>query len=316
MTSVQADVVLRHIRDLAAAGNATRLPDRQLLDRFATDHEQAAFEVLVRRHGPLVLGVCRRVLHNPHDAEDAFQATFLALARRAGSAGRRASLGTWLYRVAYHTALRARKQTAVRRKHEDQAPPREQRDPLAEVSGRELLAVLDEELHKLPERLRVPLVLCYLEGKTRDEAARELGWSLGTLKRRLEQARASLRARVAGRGVGLAALLAAGLGGAAVSPALAAATAGAARLVAAGNQAPVSAGVKGLMTDALRAMTAGPRKAVAAVFLAATLIATGAGLFAYRAPVGAGGDPPAPRPAPPNRRPRGEPTPPRPPGRK
>jgi RNA polymerase sigma factor (sigma-70 family) len=229
MTATRANLVLRHIRELADA-----FDDRQLLERFAATHEEAAFAALVRRHGPLVLGVCRRVLGDPHDAEDAFQATFLALARRAASVGRRAALGTWLYQVAYHAALRTRKQSAVRRQLEDKAPLRQAPDPLAEVSGRELLAVLDEELARLPERLRAPLVLCYLEGKARDEAARELGWSLGTLKRRLEQGRAVLHARMTGRGISLAALLAASLGGAAVAPSLAAATVAAARLAPAG----------------------------------------------------------------------------------
>jgi RNA polymerase sigma factor (sigma-70 family) len=278
MTRVQTNVVLRHIRGLAAAENATRLPDRQLLERFASAHEEAAFAALVRRHGPLVLGVCRRVLHNPHDAEDAFQATFLALARQAASAGRRASLGTWLYQVAYHVALRARKQTAVRRRREDQALPREQTDPLAEVTGRELLAVLDEELHRLPERLREPLVLCYLEGKTRDEAARELGWSLGTLKRRLKGGKEDLRNRLARRGLTLpAALLAAAAACSAVPAALAAATAKA----AVGNAAAIPAHVAALVCGSLRAASAGKLKAAGAALLAVALV--GAGLFGYGA---------------------------------
>jgi RNA polymerase sigma factor (sigma-70 family) len=291
MTATRADLVLRHIRELAAAESATSLPDRQLLERFAAAHEEAAFEALVRRHGPLVLGVCRRVLHNPHDAEDAFQATFLALARRAASVGRRASLGTWLYQVAYHTALKARKRSAVRRHHEDRTPPREPRDPLAEVTGRELLSVLDEELHRLPQRLRAPLVLCYLEGKARDEAARELGWSLGTLKRRLEQARAGLRARMAGRGVSLASLLSAGVGGATVSAALAATTAAAARLVVSGKEAALPAGVALLTREALRTLATGRRRFLGAALLVVAL-AAGAGLLAYRAPA-EGADPPA-----------------------
>src|SRR5215467_758865 len=135
MASAQTHPVLRHIRGLAAAEDA----DRQLLERFVTAREESAFAALVRRHGPLVLGVCRRVLHDPDDAEDAFQATFLALARRAGSVGRRAALGTWLYQVAYHAALRVRKRTTARRQRERKAPPRQQADPLAEVTGRELL---------------------------------------------------------------------------------------------------------------------------------------------------------------------------------
>jgi RNA polymerase sigma factor (sigma-70 family) len=277
MTHTPGNAVLRHIRGLAAAENVSRLADRQLLDRFVTAREDSAFEALVRRHGPLVLGVCRRVLHDPHDAEDAFQATFLTLARKAASAGRRASLSTWLYQVAFHTALRARKQSAVRRQREDKAPPRPQPDPLAEVTGRELLTVLDEELHQLPERLRAPLVLYYLEGKARDEAARELGCSLGTLKRRLEEGRARLHARLSRRGLSLAALLAAGLGGAALSPSLAAATAGAARLV----QSSAGAG----------------RKLIAAAALMLGLAAAGAGLLPHRTPAAEQAKGPAPAPA-------------------
>src|SRR5262249_29462731 len=151
-------------------------PDRQLLERFTSQHEEEAFAALVRRHGPLVLGVCRRVLRNPHDAEDAFQAAFLVLARKAHAIRQHASLGCWLYRVAYHTAAQARRRLADRQRYERQAVPRAPADPLAEVTGRELLALLDEELQQLPERLRAPLVLCSLEGRTRDEAAAELGW--------------------------------------------------------------------------------------------------------------------------------------------
>jgi RNA polymerase sigma factor (sigma-70 family) len=276
--------VLRHIRGLALADNASRLADRQLLDRFVTAREDSAFEALVRRHGPLVMGVCRRVLGDPHDADDAFQATFLALARHAGSAGRRAALGTWLYQVAYHTALRARKQSAVRRQHEDRPPPREQSDPLADVTGRELLSALDEELHRLPDRLRAPLVLCYLEGKARDEAAGELGWSLGTLKRRLEQGRSVLHARLSRRGIALGALLAAGVAGTAVGPTLAASTSGMARAVASGNLAPVSARVVTLMTEALRATAANSRKAIAALLVTVALVAAGTALLDFRPP--------------------------------
>jgi RNA polymerase sigma factor (sigma-70 family) len=292
MTRTQGNVVLRHIRGLAAAENVSRLPDRQLLDRFVRSHEDSAFAALVRRHGPLVLGVCRRVLHNPDDAEDAFQATFLALASKAASAGRRASLGTWLYQVAFHTALRARKKSAVRRQHEAGAPPRPQSDPLAEVTGRELLTALDEELHKLPERLRAPLVLCYLEGRARDEAAHELGWSLGTLKRRLEQGRTSLHVRLSRRGISLAALLAVGAGSAAVSAARAGATARAVRLAAFGQPAAVSARVLDLASYALRSAAAGPRMTAGAMLLGAALIVAAAGLLARRAPVTAGDDPP------------------------
>src|SRR5262249_59805200 len=140
------------------------------------------------------------------------RATFWVRARTAGPITRRASLGGWLYRVAYHMALKARKQGAARQKREARPARREAADPLAEVTGRELLAVFDEELQHLPECERVALVLCFLEGKTRDEAAREAGCSESTLKRRLERGKERMRKRLGRRGVALpAALLAVGL---------------------------------------------------------------------------------------------------------
>jgi RNA polymerase sigma factor (sigma-70 family) len=299
MTTTQAGVVLRHLRGLIAADGPGLLGDRQLLERFTAAREEAAFAALVRRHGPMVHGVCRRVLGNAHDAEDAFQATFLVLASRAGTIGKAESVGGWLYQVAYNTALKARASAAARRRREQRVGGRPPADPLAEVTGRELLGVLDEELHKLPERQRAPLVLCYLEGLTRDEAAGRLGFSQSTLKRRLEEGRERLRRRLERRGLALsAALLTAGVGGAAVSSSLGAATVAAGLAVASGGRPAVSAGAASL----LRAMSAGPRKAVAAVLAAVAVAAAGAALLACRAPAAAGGDPPqavgAPQPAP------------------
>jgi RNA polymerase sigma factor (sigma-70 family) len=196
MTTTRAGIVLRHIRGLAAADASTQAADWRLLERFAVRRDEAAFAALVRRHGPMVLGVCRRVLGNSHDAEDAFQATFLALAGRARSFGKAESLGGWLYRVAYNTALKARASAAARLRRERRSGERPCPDPLSEVTGRELLAVLDEELQRLPERDRLPLVLCHLEGLTCDEAATRLGYSTSTLKRRLDEGRARLRKRL------------------------------------------------------------------------------------------------------------------------
>jgi RNA polymerase sigma factor (sigma-70 family) len=212
MATTQANTVLRHLNRLLEAPNHTAPSDRQLLEQFGSCRDEAAFTALVRRHGPLVHGVCRRVLGNGHDAEDAFQAAFLLLARKAASI-RQESVAGWLYQVAVHVALRARSQRATRVRHEQQASGRRPPDPLAEVTAREVLSILDEELHALPLCHRAPLVLCYLEGRTRDEAARQLGWSLGTLKRRLEGGKERLHARLARRGLTLgASLLTAGLG--------------------------------------------------------------------------------------------------------
>src|SRR5262245_52262722 len=121
MAAPQAEAVLRHIHDLVATQHATTLRDSDLLEQFTHAHDETAFETLVRRHGPLVLGVCRRVLGNSHDAEDAFQATFLVLARKAASICNRASLSSWLYQVAYRVSLKGRAETATRQRHEHRA---------------------------------------------------------------------------------------------------------------------------------------------------------------------------------------------------
>src|SRR5262249_13812203 len=143
MASAQPDTVLRHIRQLVAAEQTGRQTDAQLLEQFILHRDQAAFEALVRRPGPLVLGVGRRVFDNSHAAEDALQATFLVLARKARSIAKPESVGSWLYQVAYRVAVRARARAASRQQHEHQASRESQADPLADVTGRELLALLD-----------------------------------------------------------------------------------------------------------------------------------------------------------------------------
>jgi RNA polymerase sigma factor (sigma-70 family) len=210
MTTAPTHGALRCLRRLAERPAADRLSDRELLHRFHTDRDEAAFAALVRRHGPMVLGVCRRLLGDLHAAEDACQATFLALLRQAGRPWQ-PSVGAWLHTVARRTALRARR-VAARRPFLSPAG-RQEGEPLAELTARELTAALDEELARLPERLRAPLVLCYLQGRTRDEAAGQLGWSFGTLKRRLECGRRLLRDRLDRRGLALPAALTAALVG-------------------------------------------------------------------------------------------------------
>lgn len=176
--------------------------DSQLLDRFLCTREESAFESLVRRHGLLVLRVCRRVLSDASAAEDAFQATFLILVRKAGTIRQRQSLSSWLYGVAYRVARKARSQGSRRRMFDadlSELPASE----VADDGFAEVRPILDEELLKLADKFRAPLVLCYLEGKTYKEAARELGWSEGSMSRRLAQARERLRNRLLRRGVGL-----------------------------------------------------------------------------------------------------------------
>ena len=186
-------------------GDRGPVTDRDLLRRFARDRDEPAFAVLVRRHASMVLGVCRRVLGNPADAEDACQATFLVLTRKAGSGRWRASIASWLYATARQVALNARTARARRAKHEGRAAARAPVNPLAEITGEELLAILDEELGKLPERYRAPVVLCCVEGLTRDEAAQQLGVPAATLKGQLERGRKRLHDALARRGVALGA---------------------------------------------------------------------------------------------------------------
>jgi RNA polymerase sigma factor (sigma-70 family) len=211
--------------------------DEVLLNRFAHDRDEDAFAALVARHGPMVLGVCRRLLADPRDVEDAFQATFLVLARRAGSLRRPTQLAAWLYGVARRNALN-RRRTRVRRQERqahfaglsDPHP-----DPLEEVSARELLAILDEEVQRLPEVYRLPVVLCCLESRSQEEAAALLGWTPGSVKGRLERGRERLQARLERRGLSLSAcLLPAALGSTPVSAALASATARAAVMLRTG----------------------------------------------------------------------------------
>jgi RNA polymerase sigma factor (sigma-70 family) len=307
MATTHPGIVLRHLRGFVTAEGTRTAPDRHLLHRFAHGREEAAFETLVRRHGPLVLGVCRRVLHQEQDAEDVFQATFLVLARKAGSLNREGPLGGWLSRVAYHMALKTRKRTAARQRRESHAGRRTEPDPLAEVTGRELLAVFDEELQALPECERVALVLCYLEGKTRDEAAREAGCSASTLKRRLERGKERMRLRLARRGLALpGTLLAAGLAQgarAAVRGPLTARAVKAGLLLAAGRPAAgvVSARALALASEALGALAANKVNVLGLILVALALVGAGAGLFAFRGPAapGAAEEPKRPVAAPP-----------------
>jgi RNA polymerase sigma factor (sigma-70 family) len=202
--------LLQHVRRLAASASS----DEQLLADFLARRSEEAFAALIGRHGPMVLNVCRRVLHDTHAAEDVFQATFLVLADRAGSIRQRESLAGFLHGVAYRLAVRARQ----RRMQPLPAAVRDQADgPLEGLAWKEMLGILDQELGQLSDRYRTPLVLCYLEGRTQDEAARQLGWSLNTLRRRMVQGRRLLEARLRGRGVTLPAALAGLLAGGAVA---------------------------------------------------------------------------------------------------
>jgi RNA polymerase sigma factor (sigma-70 family) len=274
--------LLARLQTMLGTGQANALRDDQLLERFTVERDQTAFAVLVRRHGPMVLNVCRRVLHHAADAEDAFQATFLVLARKADAIGKRQALAAWLHRVAYRLALRARKQASTRRQLEQHSVGRLGSDPLDALTGRELLTVLDEELLSLPAAYQGPLILCYLEERTREEAARQLGLSMGTLKRRLELGRASLRRRLERRGLALPAAFLT-LGSlrlsvrAALPDVLTATTTRICLQTAAGKGVAevVSAQTAALVSSTLRTMALGKLLAVGALLFAMTLVAAG-----------------------------------------
>jgi RNA polymerase sigma factor (sigma-70 family) len=269
--------LLRFIRRITAPGDAAA--DRQLLERFVFGRDESAFTALVERHGPMVLGVCRRVLNNAHDAEDAFQAAFLVLARKAGSLSRPDALGSWLYGVAYRTALEARARAAQRRARERELAEEPTVDPSGDVVWGDLRPVLDAEINRLPDRYRSPFVLCYLEGRTNEEAARLLRCPKGTILSRLAWARQRLRDRLARRGValsaaGAAAVFSAEYLSAAVSAELARTTASAAgRFVAGQVVTPVE--VVTLAREVQKAMFLDECKVVALLFAAVALLAGG-----------------------------------------
>jgi len=184
------------------------LTDDDLVERFlgqGGEEAEDAFRELVVRHGPMVLGVCRHVLDQHQDAEDAFQATFLVLARKAGSIRDRRVLGSWLYEVAYRIAVRARAHAVRRRTQERQGAEMSVTAPEYDAGWNELRPVLHEEVNRLPEKYRTPVVLCYLEGKTNEEVAQMLRWPVGTVKGRLSRARELLRSRLTRRGLALSA---------------------------------------------------------------------------------------------------------------
>jgi RNA polymerase sigma factor (sigma-70 family) len=260
--------------------------DASLLERYIAGRDEAAFELLLWRHGPMVLSVCRRMLHCDHDAEDAFQAAFLLLARKAGAIRRREAVAAWLYQTAYRIALRAR-QTANKRPvavpsgAEPTAP-----DSEADAIWRELRPVLDEEVGRLPEKYRLPIILCYLQGRTYAEASQELKCPRGTVAIRLQRAREMLRGRLTRRGLALTAATTAVLGAertvsAALPAALVQSTLKAALLFAAGKAVAGAVSSQALTwtQGVLRAMFLSKVKILAAVVLLMGATGTGAGLL-------------------------------------
>lgn len=277
------DAVRRHIHQLVGRHNDSQATDRELLQRFITHQDEAAFAALFRRHAAMVLAAGRRVVGNTHDAEDVCQAAFLLLAKKASSQRWQSSVANSLYQTTHLLALKARTAAARRTRREGSVAPRSPSNPLAEITGQELLAALDEELLTLPEPLRAPLVLCYLEGVTRDEAAQRLGCPLATLKNRLERGRHQLQAALLRRGLDLSAVLLGTLStqqaaDAAATSALSRQTTQGALALVAGKSCDevISSPVRLLLQGGLHPMCGNKLKAALALLLAGLLSTAGA----------------------------------------
>jgi RNA polymerase sigma factor (sigma-70 family) len=289
MPQQRASQLVQQLRDLLNARRAGELTDHQLLDRFTRLGDEDAFAALVARHGPTVLGVCRRVLQHEQDAEDAFQASFLVLASKVASIDERQLVGSWLYTVAYRIALKARAAAARRQGRERQvalsvASAGDEPDP------DHVECVVDEEVNRLPEKYRVPVVLCYFGGNNYIEAARLLGCPAGTLSARLARARDLLRDRLRRRGLAFATCCLAAPLGESAAPAvpaqLADTTVQAAVLFATGRAAAgacVSIQVTALTKGVLRAMFLNKLKTAAIVLLAVVIICGVGGMLARHA---------------------------------
>jgi RNA polymerase sigma factor (sigma-70 family) len=283
----QLHTVLGHIRRLAAPQATGCLTDAQLLERFLLRHDQAAFAALVKRHGPLVQKVCWRVLHHAQDVEDAFQATFLVLARNAASIRKPETLACWLHGAGYRTALRVKRDAGRRRHHEREAPRVSHSQPPLDAAWRELQAILDEEIANLPEKYRVVFVLCCLESKSKPEAAGQLGLKEGTVSSRLAHARKLMQQRLTRRGLTLSAVLGAAAvaeqSGMAAPPValVRAATKAALAFHTRGGEA-VSPKIKALAEGVSKAMTITNFKTATMVLLSVGFLAAGAGALALR----------------------------------
>jgi RNA polymerase sigma factor (sigma-70 family) len=288
MASATARVVARQVRTLYGVGAAPHLSDGDLLARFASRGDPSAFEALVLRHGPAVLRVCRDVLADPHAADDAFQATFLVLLRRAGFIRKRGSVGPWLHGVAYRVACKARVRAARRRAREKRASESARPEAFSEPDGSSLdRAALHEEIDRLPEPYRAPIVLCYLEGLTHDQAAARLAWPVGTVRGRLARARDRLRDRLRRRGLAPALILAAPRLPALELPARLVRSASEFALRATTHPGTVPAAVAALADGALSAMTWTKARLLGVKLIAVGLLAAGTTTLT----AGAGDDP-------------------------
>lgn len=290
MATAPMNSVIQQLRRTVLARDEAAMTDGQLLDCFVASKDEGAFETLLRRHGPMVLGVCRRVLRNHHDAEDAFQATFLVLARKASSVKPSLMVGNWLHGVAYRTALKANEMSQKRKSREKHGAAIDVA-ATARNTWDDLQPLIDEELNRLPDRYRLPIVLCDLEGKSIKEATHQLGWPQGTLAGRLARARKLLARRLAQRGIALsggalAMTLSANGAAAGVQPTLAATTIAAAVAVAKTQTAAsmvVSAKAAALMEGVMKAMLLTKLKTFASLVLLLSTLTFGSGLAIHYA---------------------------------
>jgi RNA polymerase sigma factor (sigma-70 family) len=290
MATSQLNDVMQHLRRTVLLRDGAGLTDGQLLEAFLGRRDETAMEALLRRHGPMVWGVCRRVLQNHHDAEDAFQATFLVLVRKAAQIVPKERVGHWLYLVAHQTALHASRTVARRRAREKEVAEMPEPTVAEKILWRDLEPLLDEELSRLPDAYREAIVLSDLEGKTRREVARQLDLPEGTVGSRLARARALLAKRLARHGLAVSAGVWAAVSSqkaasASVPGSLVSSTIKAATLVAAGQ----AAGLRGIPVQ-IAALTEGVLKAMllkkikagfVTVFVAA-LLSLGGGVFVWQ----------------------------------
>jgi len=284
-----SNTILQHIRQLAAADELKGLSDVALLQRFVALREEEAFAVLMQRHGPLVWHVCRHVLSHDQDAEEAFQATFLVLVAKARSIRNQRALPGWLHGTAYRVALRAKRDLAIRRIHERRGQTMGQSKSLPETVLREALALLDEEVARLPERQRAVFVLCSLEGRSLAEAALELGWKKGTVSGTLARARQQLRRRLTKRGITLSSILTAAAldtqtSSAVLPTSLAKGTVRAVLCSLAGRTAGVSTAAAEIARSFLKGLALARTATVLTAIVAMSLAAAATGYFAMRSP--------------------------------
>jgi RNA polymerase sigma factor (sigma-70 family) len=276
MATSRMSEVIQHLRRSEFLRGGTGLTDGHLLGEYIRRRDEAALAALVRRHGPMVWGVCQRVLRNYHDAEDAFQATFLVLVRKAASIASPEMLANWLYGVAHQTALKARVTTAKRRARERQVTEMPEPAVAEQDLWDDLQPLLDQELSRLPDKYRVAIVLCDLEGKTRKEAARQLGVPEGTLAARVARGRVMLAKRLARHGLvvsggALGVMLSQKVASAGVPTSVASSTIKAASLFAAGKAVAtgvISTQVAALAEGVLKSMLLGRIKVAVVMLLA------------------------------------------------